>query len=425
MNANPDPSSGASAEPREADVIYDWNRLGDAISPPMRRVKFVDETLRDGIQCPSVTDPGIEDKQRIVRLLAAVGVDYVDVGLPGAGPRAVADVTVLTELIRDEKLSLLPQCAARTHANDIRPIIEISEKTGVPIEVMAFLGASPIRLYAEGWDVDLLEKRTRESVRMAKQAGLPCTFVTEDTVRSHPETLRRLFVAAIEEGADGLCVCDTVGHATPNGVFNLVHYTRSIIRSLGTNTRVDWHGHNDRGFGLGNALTAIEAGADRVHGTVLGMGERVGNTPLDLFLVNLRLLGVIDNDLSQLGELVDLASEACRWPIPVNYPVFGKDAYRTGTGVHAAAVIKALRKGHTWLADSVYSGVPASWFGREQQIEIGHMAGDSNIIYWLTSRGYEAEASLVSAVRDLAKSTSRVLDNDEVLAVVRAHLGQV
>ena len=331
------------AEPREADVVYDWNRMGDTISPPLRRVKFVDETLRDGIQCPSVTDPGIEDKKQIVRLLSAVGVDHVDVGLPGAGPRAVADVQVLTELIRDEKLPILPQCAARTHANDIRPVIEISERTGVPIEVMAFLGTSPIRLYAEGWDEAVLEQRTRESVRMAKQAGLPCTFVTEDTIRSHPETLRRLFTAAIEEGADGLCVCDTVGHATPNGVFNLVHYTRTLIRSLGTQTRVDWHGHNDRGFGLGNALSAIEAGADRVHGTVLGMGERVGNTPLDLFLVNLRLLGVIDNDLSRLAELVDLASQASVWPIPVNYPVFGKDAFRTGTGVHAAAVIKALR----------------------------------------------------------------------------------
>lgn len=406
------------AEPREADVVYDWNRMGDTVSPPLRRVKFVDETLRDGIQCPSVTDPGIEDKKQIVRLLAAVGVDHVDVGLPGAGPRALADVRVLTELIRDERLPILPQCAARTHANDIRPVIEISEKTGVPIEVMAFLGTSPIRLYAEGWDEAVLEQRTRESVRMAKQAGLPCTFVTEDTIRSHPETLRRLFTAAIEEGADGLCVCDTVGHATPNGVFNLVHYTRTLIRSLGTQTRVDWHGHNDRGFGLGNALSAIEAGADRVHGTVLGMGERVGNTPLDLFLVNLRLLGVIDNDLSRLAELVDLASQACVWPIPVNYPVFGKDAFRTGTGVHAAAVIKALKKGHDWLADSVYSGVPARWFGRAQQIEIGHMAGDSNILYWLSSRGLPTTPELVGAIRERAKATSRVLDDAEVMEVV-------
>lgn len=402
----------------EADVIYDWNRQGATLSPPLRRVSFVDETLRDGIQCPSVTDPPIEAKKRIVELLSAIGVDKVDVGLPGAGPRAVADVKTLVEHIRDNKLAIEPQCAARTHPNDIRPIIEVSEQTGVPIEVMTFLGTSPIRLYAEGWDEDLLEKRTRTAVRMAKSAGIPVTFVTEDTVRSHPTTLRRLFTAAIEEGADGICLCDTCGHVTPNGVFNLVHFTKDLIRGLGADTRVDWHGHNDRGFGLGNALSAIEAGADRVHGTVLGMGERVGNTPLDLFLVNLKLLGVIDNDLSKLAELVDLASEACKWPIPVNYPVFGRDAFRTGTGVHAAAVIKALKTGHTWLADSVYSGVPASWFGRQQEIEIGHMAGDSNILYWLQSRGLPTDASLVSAIRTVAKSEPRLLENSEVMQIV-------
>ena len=407
------------SETTENDVIYDWNRQGHTVSPPMRKVEYFDETLRDGIQCPSVTDPPIEAKVGMVRLLSQVGVHHVDIGLPGAGPRAVEDCITLAELIRDEKLPIAAACAARTHPNDIKPIIEVAEKTGVPIEVMTFLGTSPIRLYAEGWDEDLLEKRTRTAVRMSKDAGLTCTFVTEDTIRSNPKTLRRLFTAAIEEGADGLCVCDTVGHATPNGVYNLIHFTKDLIRGLGSTARVDWHGHNDRGFGLGNALSAIEAGADRVHGTVLGMGERVGNTPIDLMLVNLKLLGVEnDSDLSGLAELVDLASEACEWPIPVNYPVFGKDAFRTGTGVHAAAVIKAINKGDDWLADSVYSGVPASWFGRAQEIEIGHMAGDSNILYWLRSRNIEASDDLVAAIRTLAKSTNRVLEEQEILAVV-------
>jgi 2-isopropylmalate synthase len=411
---------GAAVGP--ADVIYDWNRRGDFHSPPLRQVELVDETLRDGIQCPSVTDPPIEAKLEIVRLLSRAGVHHTDIGLPGAGPRAVEDSTRLLELIRDEKLPIRAMCAARTHQNDIAPIIEISQKVGAPIEVMAFLGASPIRLYTEGWDEDLLEQRTRSAVRMAKAAGLTCTFVTEDTTRSHPTTLRRLFEAAIEEGADGLCVCDTVGHATPNGVFNLVHFTKNVVRALGTDTRVDWHGHNDRGFGLGNALSSIEAGADRVHGTVLGMGERVGNTPLDLLMVNLKLLGQLEGDLSALAELVDLASSACEVPVPVGYPVFGKDAFRTGTGVHAAAVIKALRSGQEWLADQVYSGVPASWFGRRQEIEIGHMAGDSNIVYWLQARGYEASADLVGAIRALAKGTNRVLEEAEVVAVVQEHL---
>ena len=220
-------------------VIYDWNVEGHVISPKMGAVTFFDETLRDGIQCPSVMDPGIDDKLEILRLLNSLGVQYIDVGLPGAGRRAVEDVTVIVQAIRDEGMQIQPACAARTHPNDIRPVIEISQKLGVPIEVMAFLGTSPVRLYTEGWDEDLLEKRTRTAVRMSKDAGLPIAFVTEDTVRSNPKTLRRLFTAAIEEGADRLTLCDTVGHATPNGVFNLVHFTRDLIRGLGTDTGVD------------------------------------------------------------------------------------------------------------------------------------------------------------------------------------------
>ncbi|MEC7240991.1 MAG: LeuA family protein [Myxococcota bacterium] len=407
--------------PSESELIYDWNLQGDKVSPPLRRVQYVDETLRDGIQCPSVTDPPIEDKLEMIRLMDALGIDHVDVGLPGAGQRAVDDCTVLVEMIRDEGLAIKPQCAARTHPNDIRPVIEISQKTGMPIEVMAFLGASPIRLYTEGWTGDLLEERTRSSVRMAKDAGLEVSFVTEDTVRSRPELLARLFGAAIEEGVDGLTLCDTVGHATPDGVYNLIHFARNLIRAHGVTCRIDWHGHDDRGHSLPNALMAIEAGADRVHGTVLGMGERVGNTPLDLFLVNLKLLGVEDADLDKLAELVELASRACEVPIPASYPVFGRDAFRTGTGVHAAAVVKAMKRGDDWLADRIYSGVPAGWFGLQQVIEVGHYSGMSNVQAWLISHGYEPTDSLCKAVFDAAKSTNRLLEDEEIHAIVKAN----
>jgi 2-isopropylmalate synthase len=402
----------------DIDVIHDWNVRGEETPPARRPLAVFDETLRDGVQCPSVTDPPIEAKMEMVRLMATVGVHHVDIGLPGAGPRALADVTTLAEMIRDERLPIAAACAARTHANDIAPIVEVAQKVGIPIEVMTFLGASPIRLYAEGWDEDLLEKRTRESVAQARRGGVPCTFVTEDTTRSHPTTLRRLFTAAIEEGADGLCLCDTVGHATQSGVRNLIRFARTIVRSLGASTRLDWHGHNDRGYGLINAIAAVEAGVDRVHGCVLGVGERVGNTNLDLLLVNLKLMGWIDQDLSALADLVDLASRACAVPIPPSYPVFGHDAFRTGTGVHAAAIIKAINKGADTLADRVYSGVPASWFGRRQVIEIGHMAGDSNILFWLRQRGIEATPERVSAIRARAKSTNRVLEEAEILAVI-------
>jgi len=409
-----------SQQPTEAELIYDWNVMGDRPAPRIRKVEVFDETLRDGIQCPSVTDPPIEAKMQMIRLMDKVGVDIVDIGLPGAGQRAVDDCTVLAEMIRDEDLNIRAACAARTHPNDIRPIIQISQKVGIPIEVMTFLGASPIRLYAEEWSEDLLEERTRTAVRMSKADNLPCTFVTEDTIRSRPELLARLFNAALDEEVDGLCLCDTVGHAVPHGVFNLIYFAKNLIRARGTQTRIDWHGHNDRGLGLPNAISAVKAGADRVHGTVLGMGERVGNTHLDLLMVNLKLEGALDSDLSALAELTALASEACGVPIPVSYPVFGKDAFRTGTGVHAAAVIKAQNRGDDWLADRIYSGVPAGWFGRSQAIEVGHYSGASNVKAWLIAHGYQPEEDVVQAVLTAAKATNRLLEENEIEAVIRS-----
>lgn len=402
-------------------VIYDWNVEGPHQVHP-RHVELHDETLRDGIQCPSVRDPDIDSKLAIVRLLSAVGVDTIDVGLPGAGARAVEDSQRIIELIRDEDLGMRVGCAARTHPNDIRPIIEISQATGMPIEVMGFLGSSPIRMLAEQWDEAKLESLTRDAIRMSLEAGLTFSFVTEDTVRSKPTTLKRLFEAAVEEGADRLVLCDTVGHSTPEGVRNLIEWTHDLLVGMGVRDRVaiDWHGHDDRGLSLINALVAVEAGADRVHGTILGIGERVGNTPLDLLLVNLRLQGNETSDLAPLASLATLVSQACAVPIPVNYPVFGDDAFRTGTGVHAAAVIKAQSQGDDWLADRIYSGVPAAWFGRKQEIQIGHQSGISNVRFWLKERGIEASEPVVEAVFAAAKETNRMLSDDEVMAAIHA-----
>ncbi len=402
-------------------IIFDWNRQDPRPLAALRAVELNDETLRDGIQSPSVTDPPIEEKLAIMRALDALGVHALDVGLPGAGQRAVQDSRVLLEAIRDEKLRIKPNCAARTVAADIAPIIKLSEEVGVEVEVMGFLGTSPVRKLAENWDDALLEQRTRDAARMVRAAGLPFGFVTEDTVRSHPTTLRRLFTAAVEEGAGRLCLCDTVGHVDPNGVRNLVRWTRDLLMGLGTDTKIDWHGHSDRGLGLINSLVAAEEGAHRIHGTILGVGERVGNTALDQLLVNLKLMGLFPGDLSGLAPLVERVSGACGVPIPVQYPVFGRDAFRTGTGVHAAAVIKALRNGDETLADQVYSGVPAGWFGRQQEIEIGHMAGDSNILFWLNRRGIEPEPELVTAIRTVAKAGNRVLETEEVMAIIDQH----
>lgn len=401
-----------------SDLIHDWNlEAGDLVRPP-QPIAFDDETLRDGLQSPSVVDPPIDIKIQILHLMDRLGIHTADIGLPGAGPRAVADVTRLAREIVESRLSIGANCAARTHRNDIEPVAEISQEVGLAIECCTFIGSSPIRQYAEGWDVDWIQKTSEEAVSYAVGLGLPVMYVTEDTTRARPETLEKLYTTAIEAGASRICLADTVGHATPDGARNLVRWAKRLVEKTGADVRIDWHGHRDRGFGLANALAALVAGADRVHGTGLGIGERVGNAEMDLLLVNLNLLGWIETDLSALPEYCRLIAEATGVPLPANYPVVGADAFRTGTGVHAAAVIKAQKKGDAWLADRIYSGVPAGLVGRRQEIEIGHMSGRSNVIYWLESRGIEAEDALVDRIFDHAKRSDHTLTDEEIEALI-------
>lgn len=404
-------------------LIYDWNRR-----PPHRRltektIELHDETLRDGIQGPSIIDPTIEQKLRLLELADALGVHSSDLGLPGAGARAVEDVTALCRHIQQQRLKIQPTCAARTHINDLRAVAQISQNVGLSIEVMAFLGTSPIRQLAEGWDEQKLLDLTVKAAAFCRQEGLPFNFVTEDTTRSHPKLLRRLFTAAIEAGACRLTLCDTVGHATPDGVRALITWTRNLIDELDAPVKIDWHGHNDRGFGVVNSLFALQYGADRAHGTALGIGERVGNASLDQMLVNLKLLEEIDQDLSQLGEWVQLASEATGTAIPASYPVFGADAFRTATGVHASAIIKAREKGDDWLADRIYSGVSAGDFGKKQLIEVGHQSGLSNVKCWLEDHGIAPRPGLAEHLLAHAKTGSETLSDAQLLALIEAFGG--
>ena len=399
----------------QRDLIYDWNRA-EGSSPfdwSRARVDLNDETLRDGLQSPSVKDPPIEVKRRLLHLMADLGIVAADIGLPGAGPRVVDQVRALAREIRDHNLPIAPNCAARTVIADIEPIVRVSEEVGIKIEAATFIGSSPIRQYTEDWTVDRIVAASKEAVTYAVRHGLPVMYVTEDTTRARPETLKALYGAAIDCGAQRICLADTVGHATPDGVKALVNFVKKEIVQKNT-VKIDWHGHRDRGMGLINCLAAIEAGVDRVHATALGVGERVGNAEMDLLIVNLKLLGAHAADIRKLPEYCRLVADAVGVPIPVNYPVVGTDAFRTGTGVHAAAIIKAKKKGHNWLADRVYSSVPAEEFGFEQRIEISPVSGLSNVKYWLERHGYDPDDDAACrTLFDAAKRTDRVLSDEE------------
>jgi 2-isopropylmalate synthase len=409
-----------TAAPTTDDLVYDWNELARKGRVIPRGVQFFDETLRDGLQNPSVTDPKIEDKLRIVHLMDKIGIYEADVGLPGSSKRAFDDCLRICKEVTDNKLKLKIACAGRTVASDITPMIELSQRAGIPVEIYAFVGSSPIRALAEEWDLDRIKQYSAEAIDIGVKAGLSVVYVTEDTTRSRPDVLAELFRLAIDHGASRICLCDTVGHATPDGTRNLIQFTQSIIAGMGAKVGIDWHGHNDRGLGLVNAIYALEWGADRVHGCALGIGERVGNAQMELILLNLKLLGLLeDQDLTHLMEYCQTVAEAVGWTIPINYPLVGFDAFRTATGVHAAAIIKAQAKGDAWLADRIYSGVPAGMFGRKQDICIGFMSGASNVTYWLRQRGIEPSEKLVKSILARAKDSDHILTEDEVMNVVR------
>ena len=413
----------------ERELIYDWNK----IEPEFRRdsgnhphpVWFDDETLRDGLQSPSARNPTIEQKIELLDCMEGLGIQKVDLGLPGAGPYHIEHIDSMLEHMGENGYSIRPGCAVRTLVSDIEPLVDLQAKHERQIQASAFLGTSPIRQYAENWTMERIMKTAEEAVEFAIDNDIPVMFVTEDTTRSRPEDIKAVYTRAIELGADRICICDTCGHVTPSGVRSLMSFIeQEVIPDSGVKRRdieVNWHGHQDRGLGVANNLAAVESGADVIHGTALGVGERSGNAPIDQTLVNLSLMGVISNDLTGLNNYMKKANEYIEVPLPRNYPVFGDDAFETGTGVHASAVIKAMKKGDDWLADRVYSGVPAGDFGLHQVIRIGHMSGRSNIVHWLNQHGIAESSSLVDHLFNVAKSQRRLMTEDEIFSAIKAH----
>src|SRR5580693_1175323 len=403
----------------KSELIYDWNNNHPPGLKPPGPVLLNDESLRDGLQSPSVRDPSIPEKIEILHLMEALGIDSLDLGLPGAGARAVEHGTALAQEIVAHKMKIRANCAARTHENDIRPIADIVQKTGLRIEAATFIGSSPIRRFTEGWTDDFLLQTTEKAVKYAVSLGLDVMYVTEDTSRCDPETVKRLYSTAIRCGARAIVICDTAGHATPMGALALVRFViEEVVKPSGENIRVDWHGHSDRGLAIANSMAALIAGANCVHGCAIGLGERVGNTQ-----VNLKLMGIAPwdrQDLTKLKQYCQAVSRATGVPIPANYPVVGDDAFRTATGVHAAAIIKAYRKDDVLLANTVYSGVPSHVFGLEQIIDVGPMSGKSNVLFWLERRGIPATEDVVERIYARAKQSDHTLSEAEILECVPA-----
>ena len=391
-------------------LIYDWNAAERTSAHP-RGVSLLDDTLRDGLQSTVVRQPSLEERVELLGAMARAGVRSVNLGLPVVSREAFAAIVELSAEARKRDLRVV--VAGRTLESDMRAILELAECTGSAPEGHAFVGSSAIRVEVEGWSHALVRERTTQAIGMLVRAGLEAAFVTEDTTRSHPDTLRELFRAALDAGATRLCLCDTVGHATPDGVRRLIAFTQGVIAEHGSKVALDWHGHADRGLSLANALAAIDAGVDRVHGTALGLGERAGNTPLELLVLNLSLLGRWSEDLVPMVDYCRSAARLLGVPVPATHPLLGPAAFRTATGVHAAAIQKAVQKAG-WLSDHVYGAVPSASVGRVQEVCVGPLSGRANVEAWLTAHGVAATEERVRRILERARAADHVLSDEEL-----------
>lgn len=406
----------------QKDLVYDWN-IEDSAEKPKRKISLHDETLREGIQSVAMQkDPSVDQKLASIRLMHAVGIDSVNIGFPRASVQHFNNVVSIAQEIQREKMNLRVNCAARCLPEDISPIVEVSQKTGQRMGANAFVGSSRMRQYIEDWEMDSLLRLTNKAVSFAAEADLDVMFVTEDTTRMHPEIIRAIYTEAINSGARRVCVCDTVGHATPTGAMRLARFMRNLVDEIDSSIQIDWHGHRDRDLAVINSVAAYEGGADQVHATGLGIGERSGNTPMDLLMVNLHLLGYLGEgrDLMKIRDYVHKFAEIFDVEIDHSYPVFGSDAFATSSGVHAAAIVKANQKGETWIADNIYSGVPASDFGFKHRIEIGPMSGRYNVVGWLENRGITPNKELIERILNAAKRTQRTLNDVEITAILHS-----
>ncbi|MDE7432358.1 MAG: LeuA family protein [Lachnospiraceae bacterium] len=394
--------------------IYEWN--DDCFFD--RRIKVHDETLREGIQNLG-TDITLKEKKAYIDSISRLPVASICLGYPASSKKIYDEIDLLIPYIQAKKSNISISCAARTTIGDIEPIARLSQKYGCNIKVNAFIGTSQIRQYIEQWDIRHICSLVREAVNYANLNGIETCIITEDSTRTSPEILKTVYLTAIESGCKNICFCDTVGYADCTGIKKLFKFVHKEIIKNNDQILIEWHGHNDRGMALENALIAALIGANMIHTTSFGIGERCGNTPLELFLLNLAVMGDIrmSDSLKMITDHCRKISELFNWQIPNNYPVWGENSFSTVSGIHAAAIYKALdMEGN--LGEKVYSFIEPSILGRHQEIKINYMSGKSNILYWMKKNMIKPDDKLVEDILKKAKTSTTPLSDETIWAII-------
>ena len=397
-------------------LVYDWNQSEG--NPKV--VSLCDETLRDGLEGGVNRLPSLDEKLELLSLAHSSGIGDVMVGFPGQ-EIAYREALEICKGVSAKGLNTRLGLLGRMVEADIEAIDRIRQASGCSVVAHLFIPCSPIRRFVDQWDIDELERLTRLGVRLANQLGLPVNFSPEDTSRAEPKVVEHLCQVAVEEGATEITVCDTVGYLTPLGTSKLVQHLRHFLDTKVGKVRLDFHGHNDRGLALANSLAAVAAGADCIQGTVLGIGERAGNAPLDLVMINLQMQGLWNCDtLVNLKEYCLEVARLCNLSIPDKYPVFGKQSFSTQMGVHASAILKAKRHHNGELATCVYSGVDPNLVGLNYDVQVGPFSGRANVKFLMHQHNITLADEAIDHILEKARTENRILTKTEILTLAKS-----
>ena len=397
------------------DFLYSWNALNRA---NISNVKIEDD-IRDALQSVRTVQPLLSERKALLDLSAKVGIQYSFLGFPAASQNETNLVTALVKHIADEKIPIEPVLMARALENDVKRIIEIQNETSYAVAADIFINTSALRLKIEGWTLDTIINKIKKSHHLSVNNNLKYRISLEDSARTAPDSIEILIKEIINLGIKTIVLCDTVGDCLPSGASNLTSFVMDIISKENVDVEIGWHGHNDKGLSLANALASVEAGATIISGTFTGIGERTGNIPLEQIIYILSQNGNQLYDLKYLKPLCDMLSATTKTKIPYSLPIIGKDAFSTSTGTHVAAIYKAKEFGQSF-EDLMYSGVAASDLERRQTLLIGPNSGRSAIIAALEEIQIVATENTVTSILDYCKKQNHCLENSaELLEVIR------
>ena len=394
-------------------LLTDWNEKKTFKN---KSIVIEDDTLRDGLQSALLRIPNYFEKKELVTLAHASRIKYVMLGFPGASEDAYHECRLLVQFIRDMQWPLVPRLLGRANQSDMAAICRLQEETGVPLQADFFINICALRLKVEGWNLATITQMIHQASEQLDRHGVSYSISLEDATRSDTSIIEKMLCTIVNTKAIAIVLCDTVGACLPSGVANLLRFVKKTIAAHNSHIFQWWHGHNDRGLALANALCALDHGIDGISGTFLGIGERSGNICIEQIMLHLNQYYGSAYCLDSARQYCSLLSRYTEYTMPINQPLFGNQSFTTTAGTHIRALEKAKRFG-TGAHDLLYSSVAAHDLGRQQQIMLGPMSGRSAVKSVLEQIGESYDEKKISTLFNYFKKIQKPITVQEFIDI--------